>query len=496
MHLHKLIPSSWTDIELPKDLVLQDISADSRQIEQGSLFVAVAGYRVDGRDYIENAINAGATAVLYEATNLSENQQITLTKVKNTFPDVSIILVDDLSAKIGYIAAEFFGNPSQSLSVFGLTGTNGKTSCAYLLAQSLQLLGFNAAFIGTIGWGNVNQLHLSTHTTPDAINLQRQLAILVDEGYTHVCMEVSSHALVQGRVNGVQFYGTMFTNLSHDHLDFHKTMENYAAAKRILFTQFDLKFVVTNEDDELGRELVDSSNAEFVASYGESGDVSCEDLVTSRSGIAMTIESESLDFEIETRLVGLVNVPNILLVTTTLLVLGVEVADIQKVMKQLQAPPGRMELFSSSDQLVETPVAVVDFAHTPDALKRALLSCREHCSGELWIVFGCGGDRDHEKRPKMGAIAQQNADHVVITADNSRSEKLEDIFTAIQQGMESPATQIEDRAIAIEWVINKATVNDWVLVAGKGHETTQTQNGVVQQFSDRKWVEHCLEVAA
>ena len=496
MYLHNLIPSSWPDGKLPKDLVLRDISADSRQVEKGSLFIATKGLRVDGRDYIESAINAGAVAVLFEATLLSGAQQANITNIKDACPSVPMIAVENLDKKVGYIASEFFGNPSQSLSVLGLTGTNGKTTCAYLLAQTLQLLGFNSAFIGTIGWGNVKRLQLSTHTTPDAINLQRQMATLVDEGYTHVCMEVSSHALEQGRVNGVQFYGAMFTNFSHDHLDFHKTMENYAAAKRLLFSQFDLKFVVTNSDDELGRELIDFSNAEFVASYGKSGDVSYEDLVASQAGIAMAIESESLDFEVETLLVGLVNVPNVLLVITTLLVLGVEVSDIQKIMKKLQAAPGRMEMFASSDSSKKTPVVVVDYAHTPDALERALLSCREHCTGDLWVVFGCGGDRDHKKRPKMGAVAEQNADHVVITADNSRSEKHEDIFSAIQQGMESSATQIEDRAVAIEWVINKAGVNDWVLVAGKGHETTQTHNSVVTEFSDRQWVGHCLEVAA
>ena len=496
MYLHKLIPSSWFDAKLPQDMVLNDITADSRQVEENSLFIAVSGLSVDGRDYIENAINAGASAVLYDAINLSDVQQASLVGIKSTFPAIPMIAVENLNAKVGYIASEFFSNPSQSLSVLGLTGTNGKTSCAYLLAQSLQLLGFNSAFIGTIGWGNVKQLQLSTHTTPDAITLQRQLAVLVDEGYTHVCMEVSSHALEQDRVNGVQFYGAMFTNLSHEHLDFHKTMENYAAAKRRLFTQFDLKFAVTNSDDDLGNELIETSNAEFIASYGKSGDVVCEDLVASHTGITMTIESESLDFEIETALVGLVNVPNILLVTTTLLVLGVEVSNIQKVMKQLQAAPGRMEMFASKDLTLEAPIVVVDYAHTPDALKRAILSCREHCAGELWVVFGCGGDRDHEKRPKMGAIAQQCADHVVLTSDNSRSEKHEDIFAAIQEGMKSSVTQIEDRAVAIEWTIKQANTNDLVLVAGKGHETTQTHNGVVKLFSDRAWVEQCLQVAA
>jgi len=495
MYLHKLIQPSWSDIELPLEVNLQDITADSRQVESGFLFIAVLGFSVDGRDYIKDAVKAGAAAVLYEAQDINQIQQTNIASIKNDFPSVTLIAIEKLNEKMGYIAAEFFGNPSQSLSIFGLTGTNGKTSCAYLLAQSLQLLDFNSAFIGTLGWGNVNDLRSATHTTPDAISLQRQLAILVGEEYTHVCMEVSSHALDQGRVNGVDFYGAMFTNLSHDHLDFHETMGNYAAAKRRLFTDFSLKFVVTNADDDLGKELLDVSDAEFIASYGELGDVRCEDLVASRAGISMIVESESLDFEIQTPLVGLVNVPNILLVTTTLLVLGVEVSDIQMIMERLQPAPGRMEMFASN---VDThPVVVVDYAHTPDALKRALLSCREHCSGELWVVFGCGGDRDQEKRPKMGAIAEQYADGVVITSDNSRSEMHENIFSDIQQGMTLPATQIENRAVAIEWTVNKAAgANDWILIAGKGHETTQVANGVVTHFSDRQWVEHCLEAAA
>lgn len=496
MLLHKLIPNSWLSKPVSKQLMVNDITADSREVESGNLFIAIVGLSVDGRDYIENALKSGAAAVLYEAEKLTEVQSANIKQIRNSFPDVPMIAVSGLDDKMGYIASEFFDNPSQSLSVLGLTGTNGKTSCAYLLTQSLQLLGFNSAFIGTIGWGNVNQLKIATHTTPDAINLQRQLAILVAEGYTHVCMEVSSHALAQGRVNGVEFYGAMFTNLSHDHLDFHKTMHSYAEAKRRLFTQFDLKFIVTNGDDEFGQSLLDVANAEFIASYGDLGDVTCEELQASQTGIAMWVESDSLDFEVQSALVGLVNVPNILLVVTTLLVLGVEVADIQKVIKQLQPAPGRMEMFAGKDDSKELPVVVVDYAHTPDALKRALLSCREHCSGKLWVVFGCGGDRDQEKRPKMGAIARQYADNVVITADNSRSEKHEDIFAAIQQGIDIAVTQIEDRAVAIEWAIDKAGINDWVLVAGKGHETTQTYAGVVVPFSDRQWVEQCLGVAA
>lgn len=492
MHLHKLIPSSWLDEDFSNDLMVEEITADSRQVKPGMLFIAVVGFNVDGRNYIQQAIKAGAVAVLYEAKRLSKAQQNKIVAIKKDSTGIPMVAVEGLDEKIGYIAAEFFGNPSQSMRVLGLTGTNGKTSCAYLLAQSLQLLGFKSAFIGTVGWGDISCLQTATHTTPDAVSLQRQLATLLDQKYTHVCIEVSSHALEQGRVNGVEFYGAMFTNFSQDHLDFHKTMESYAAAKRRLFTEFELKFLVTNSDDELGSELLNISHTEFIASYGKAGDVSCEDVITSQTGIALTIESESLNFDIQTLLVGLVNVPNILLIVTTLLVLNVEVSDIQKVMKKLQPVVGRMEIFGTD----KTPVVVVDYAHTPDALKRALISCREHCLGKLWIVFGCGGDRDQEKRAKMGMIAEQNADQVVITSDNSRSEKSHDIFTAIQQGMTMTATQIEDRATAIEWTISKADIEDWILVAGKGHETTQTIGDVVTQFSDRHWVEQCLEVAA
>ncbi|MGH1541816.1 MAG: UDP-N-acetylmuramoyl-L-alanyl-D-glutamate--2,6-diaminopimelate ligase [Arenicella sp.] len=495
MYLHELLVDYVVDASeqegsssmIPLDVELLDMVADSRQITQGCVFVAQKGLMVDARDYISRAVDSGAVAVIYEQDGLSSAQSELIESL-----DIPSVAISGLNNEIGYLSAKFFNHPAEKMKVFGITGTNGKTSSAYLLTQSLQLLGHKAAFIGTIGVGQIGALQPVTHTTADSITLQRQFAELVQQGYSHVCMEVSSHALDQGRVNGVEFYAALFTNLSHDHLDYHGSMEVYAAAKQRLFTDFSLKFAVTNCDDEFGVQLLDVASVEFMSSYGDAGDVRADDIRADKDGLVFTIDTDAFDFDVRSSLVGLINVPNILLVVTTLLVLGVDVADIQRLVPQLESAPGRMEVFSQDD----SPVVVVDFAHTPDALERALLSVREHCAGDLWCVFGCGGDRDRQKRPEMGAVVERCADAMVLTNDNPRSETAATIFADITQGMQRKATIIEDRGMAIEWAIKQAGPQDWILVAGKGHEQYQIIGNEKRDFSDRDWVVQCLGVAA
>ena len=460
------------------DLLIKDICIDSRKVTSGSLFFAYPGVANDGRDFIRAAVENGAVAVVYESLGYDDLSGLS----------IPAFGVPGLQRKIGLIASAFFDHPSESLQVFGVTGTNGKTTCAYLLAQAFELMGMKSAFIGTIGIGPVSNIKPATHTTPDPISLQRTLAELVAQDITQVCMEVSSHALHQSRVAGLNFYCVLFTNLTQDHLDYHSSMEDYGAAKAKLFTEFESTLAVINADDEFGQSLIDRSVSEFVVSYGEaSGDLYPEDLVLSTNGIEFALQGDGVDFDVVSPMVGKVNVPNLLLVSATLLALSTPIDQVQSVFKELKAAPGRMELFSAPGK----PQLVVDYAHTPDALSKALDSVRHHCKGDLWCVFGCGGDRDRAKRVVMAQAAQAKAERVIVTNDNPRSEDPQAIADEILSGFDTPDSVIVelDRAAAISMAFEQARPNDWVLVAGKGHESTQTVGDRVLDFSDRVFAE-------
>lgn len=470
------------DVSTDSELHVSSLSIDSRAIIPGALFFAYPGSSSDGRNYIAEAQQAGAVAVLYEPDGFELPEDL----------GIAAFAVSGLQQQVGYLAHEFYRQPSGDLQVFGVTGTNGKTTCCFLLAQALTELGLEAAMVGTIGVGKLDALDTAAQTTPDPISVHQSLAQFRDQGITQVCMEVSSHALDQGRVNGVQFFCTLFTNLSHDHLDYHGDMPSYAAAKRRLFTDFNSELVVTNAADEMGRSLPDVANAEFIVQYGKSGDVCADDVVLSERGISLVIEGAGVEFEISTPLVGQVNIPNIELLVATLLGLSTPLEQIQAILSKLQPAPGRMELVTAAGK----PSVVVDYAHTPDALEKALNSIRQHCRGNLWCVFGCGGDRDEQKRPVMGAAAERFADRLIVTNDNPRSESGADIANDIQRGIEHEAKVILERADAIGWAISNAAQSDWVLVAGKGHETTQQIGDKYHPFSDREHVAKALGVAA
>jgi UDP-N-acetylmuramoyl-L-alanyl-D-glutamate--2,6-diaminopimelate ligase len=488
MSEHSCKLSELLDLErdASTDVIVSGLALDSRKVVQGDLFFACVGHASDGRDYIRQALNAGAVAVVYESGDGFE-------------PDFDLpvfaIGVSDLSQQVGYFASRFYGEPSDQMQIFGVTGTNGKTSCCYLLAQALEKLGMPCAMIGTLGVGLLDELNDSGHTTPDVITVHRLLAEWLERGVYHVCMEVSSHALDQGRVNGVTFFCTLFTNFSQDHLDYHGDMQSYRKAKERLFVDFQTELVVTNADDELGAALIDIAKADFITSYGNGGDLEIDQVISGDAGLNLVLASANDDLEVQSQLVGAINAPNIALVCVTLLALGIEQEQVTDIVAGLKAAPGRMQLIAASGK----PRVVVDYAHTPDALQKALESLGLHCEGDLWCVFGCGGDRDKLKRPLMGKIAATFADQIVITDDNPRSEAAESIVDDIRSGIDSEVIKsiqvIHDRKQAIKFAIEHAKQNDWILLAGKGHETGQIFADQVLSFSDIEVTESLLGVA-
>ncbi len=479
-----------SDALLLENIELHDLSLDSRSLEEYGAFLAVKGEQFDGRDFIVEAIKRKANAIFYDIHDLNDSHKKLIESTKCV-----CIGIPDLVKHVSVIASAYYQNPSEKLQVYGITGTNGKTSCAYLLAQCFNRLGYKTAFMGTIGVGSPDALNPTTHTTLDAVNLQAELAKFIKMGFTHVCMEVSSHALDQYRVAAVNYYAVLFTNLSQDHLDYHKDMHSYGLAKKRLFTDFKPVLAVINVADSFGQQLMDEINADFVVTYGtenNTADVLVEEVSTSESGLRIIFDCQTQEIEVQSTIIGLVNVPNIALAVSVLLALGVELKDIQSVIGKSHSAPGRMELFTNKG----FPKVVVDFAHTPDAIKQAILSCRVHCEGKLWIIFGCGGDRDQSKRSLMGQVAEKYADVVLLSSDNPRSEQPEKILENIVSGMNIRPMIIQDRAEAVSYAIEKANTNDLILIAGKGHEQGQIIGDQTLPYSDREWARKCLRLAA
>ena len=461
------------------------MNIDSRKIKPGDLFLAYRGWRDDGRDYIAAAITAGARCIVYDSEGFTQQPH----------DGVVMVAINGLQHKVGIIAARYYGHPSRDLMVIGVTGTNGKTSCVSLLSQALMQLGYRCGVIGTLGAGMEGELQATGHTTPDPVQLQALLAQFRDQGASHVCIEVSSHALAQGRTNGIDIDVALFTNLTRDHLDYHGSQQAYAQAKASLFKVPGLRYVIVNHDDPFSESLLELSEAEYVLSYGLSGgDVRAHDIESSERGLTAVISHAGKQQTTHSRLLGRINVWNILATTATLVAFGNSLNEIAKVIEKLDAPVGRMELFTATAAL---PSVVVDYAHTPDALSLSLQSIAEHCSGDLWVVFGCGGDRDQGKRLLMGEVADRYADHIVLTNDNPRHESASLIIGAIQSGIHNHQPQvILDRSSAIQWAISQAAADDWVLVAGKGHESEQQIGDAMVEFSDRQWVCELMEEAA
>lgn len=462
----------------PAALPVSGLAIDSRQVRPGDVFLAYPGTAVDGRQFIEQAIANGASAVIAERG---------VERHKTTVP---VLEVAALQVQVSAIAGRFYDHPSRAISVIGVTGTNGKTSTTQLLAQALRLAGQSCGVIGTLGNSLDGAICGGGLTTPDPLALQQQLAQWRDLGVANSAMEVSSHGLAQGRVNGIQFRGAVFTNLSRDHLDFHGSMEQYGAAKAALFDMPALEFAVINRDDAFGAALANKLRARLpVFDYSLRGDAA---IVVARAdyrgdGIVASITTPWGDITTRCHLLGDFNLSNLLAVIAVLGQMGFNVGQIEALLPKLRPIVGRMQQVDGNADID----VVVDYAHTPDALEQALIAARRHCRGQLWCVFGCGGDRDKGKRPLMGAIAAQRADRVVLTSDNPRSEDAHTILDAICEGFDTarggsgaPALVEADRAAAIASAISQAKPGDLVLIAGKGHEDYQLVGTEMRPFSD------------
>jgi UDP-N-acetylmuramoyl-L-alanyl-D-glutamate--2,6-diaminopimelate ligase len=479
------------------DTRVLDITLDSREVRSGSLFFALPGRTVHGLKFAAEAAARGASAVLWEP-----DAEVTPPTLPATVFAAAIPGLKDL---LGRIADRFFNWPSSQLRVTGITGTNGKTTCAYLLAQCLERLGSQAAYMGTIGWGRIASLNPPTLTTPDVVTLHRELAQLRASGVREVAMEVSSQALDQDRVAGVRFQSAAFTNLSRDHLDYHETMAAYGAAKARLFDAPDLRHIIVNVGDAFGREFVQNyaGRAPLTAIWIGAGDsgwlaqraLHAADVNLNAHGISMQLDGSFGKAPVSARLLGRFNAENSLVVIACLLSLGASLPEAARVLAECVAPPGRMEVVEPAAR--DKPTAVVDYAHTPDALAKALSALREHYTGMLWCVFGCGGDRDPGKRAIMGAIADELADQIIVTDDNPRSENPQAITRAIVSGITSRAPRvIHDRSEAIATALQEARAQDVVLIAGKGHEDYQIYGETRRSFSDRREAQRYLGVAA
>ncbi len=489
-------------------VLVSGLTLDSRAVVPGTLFCALRGHAQHGLRFAAEAIAAGASAILWEPGDAVDAPAFTGAQ------SLPCLAVPALRERLGLIADRYFGSPSAAVRVTAFTGTNGKTSCAWFLASALGHLGIPAAYIGTLGWGRVGALQPLDQTTPDAVSLHRILATLRADGITEVALEVSSHALDQHRIAGVRVRTAAFTNLTHDHLDYHGTMEAYGAAKARLFAIPGLEDIILNVGDPFGAaqatRLGDDprltalwlDGADPVAAGAGPGQTVTAVRRLRAAVVNCTARGLDLGFDgtygpvrVTATLIGRFNAENLGVVLACLLSRGFAREAVATALGACQAPPGRMELITAADR--PAPVAVVDYAHTPDALAKALQALRVHCAGALWCLFGCGGDRDAAKRPLMGAVADRYADQIIVTDDNPRSESPELIAAAIVAGVRHHTPRIiPDRARAIATALTEAAAADIVLIAGKGHEDYQVYGATRRPFSDRAEARRHLREAA
>jgi UDP-N-acetylmuramoyl-L-alanyl-D-glutamate--2,6-diaminopimelate ligase len=471
----------WIDINSEiLDIEVTGLCLDSRKIKSGELFVALSGYDNHGIDFAYQVQRGGACAILAESIKSTKAKP----KGRQQPLTIPVIEIENLSEKLGLLASNFYQNPSKHLEVIGITGTNGKTSSAWLMLQAWDKLGIKGAYIGTLGYGTLHQMYDLKNTTPTALELQFILAKFVENGITHVSLEASSHGLSLGRVNNVEFNGAALTNISRDHLDFHETMEEYSQAKKLLFTHFNVDFSVINISDSYGKKWTQDikSNLTSYSIESNTAKLSAGDIKLSPNGINFNLHWNNQNYPVYTPLLGKFNIDNILLVVATLLNQKIDIENIIQVIPQLSPVPGRMNCIEASQNC---PLTIVDYAHTPDALKQVLLALKEHTTKNIWCLIGCGGNRDKGKRPQMGHIAETLADYVIITDDNPRFEDNQQIVTDILMGMNTQPLVIHNRKEAIAHAINNAENEDLILIAGKGHEPYQLVKGQYHSFDDR-----------
>ncbi|MCM0611030.1 UDP-N-acetylmuramoyl-L-alanyl-D-glutamate--2,6-diaminopimelate ligase [Marinobacter sediminum] len=469
------------------DVTIHGLKADSREVRSGDAFIALSGAKTPADYHVDRAIAAGATVVLLESDVAGECSE---------HHGALIVPVAGLKSKLGRIADRFFEHPSQRLRLIGVTGTNGKTSVCQYIAHLLKETGTPCGVLGTVGYGMPGALQPATHTTPDVVEVNRVLSRILSQGGRAAVMEVSSHALDQGRVDDLAMTAGVFTNLTRDHLDYHGSMDAYGEAKAKLFEREELHFSVINFDDPFGRQLFGQLEGQCdrvrYSLHEAQTELWLKGFRPTDDGFDAEVDGQWGAFDISVPLMGSFNASNVLAAIATVLTLGVPVERVQRAVSQLEPPPGRLEKFGSADGVR----VVVDYAHTPDALANALTALRPHVTGRLICVFGCGGDRDSGKRPEMAREAEKLADVIVVTDDNPRSEDPAVIVRDIVAGFSAPdrAMIVHDRAEAIRTAIQSACAEDLVLVAGKGHETYQEVAGQRFPFSDAEQVRHGLNL--
>lgn len=465
------------------------LAMDSRAIKPGDLFLACRGTESHGLAHLQQALDNGAAAVAWEPGSCWSPPACS----------VPMVPVQNLSRRAGDIAARYYGRPTRGLFVMGVTGTDGKTSCAHLFAQVAERLGRQCGMIGTVGVGFLRDLQQATHTTPDPVSLQAGLADLLAQGADSLAMEVSSHALDQGRINGVDLDVAVFTNLSRDHLDYHGDLENYARAKRRLLELDGISALIVNADDDYGRRWAKELAAKPLVAYGVDAKPDAKDwlwakdIEKSPQGLSFTISTPDGDYSLECGLIGHFNIYNLLAVAAAWRSAGLPMQDIVDALGSVSTVPGRIEAFRAAGQ----PIVVVDYAHTPAALQQVLSALCDHRrpGGKIYCVFGCGGDRDRGKRPQMAAAAAALADVLILTDDNPRTESPQAIIADMLEGLPQGQARniIHERGLAIDQALKQAGENDLVLVAGKGHETYQQIGHEKRPFSDREHVRKRLQ---
>jgi UDP-N-acetylmuramoyl-L-alanyl-D-glutamate--2,6-diaminopimelate ligase len=462
---------------------IKDVQIDSRKITEGSLFIAVKGVAADGHRFIDKAIEAGAVAVVCEEPPVQKTENVTW------------VQTEDSAKAAGYIDHNFFGNPSEKLKVVGVTGTNGKTTIVTLLYKLFTALGYKCGLLSTVENHIADQKLPATHTTPDAISLNGLLKQMVDAGCSHVFMEASSHAIDQHRVTGLQFAGGIFSNITHDHLDYHKSFDEYIRVKKSFFDNLPASaFAVSNADDKRGMVMLQNTNAKrYYYSLKTVAEFKGKILENNLTGLVMSVNEQEVHF----RLIGEFNAYNLLAVYGTALSLGEDKHEVLRCLSVLSGAEGRFDYMLSERDKV---IAIVDYAHTPDALLNVLATIRKLRKGfeQVITVVGCGGDRDKTKRPVMAEVACEHSDKVILTSDNPRTEDPAQIIRDMEAGISTAAKRkyvtIEDRRAAIKTAISFAKPEDIVLIAGKGHEKYQDIKGVKHHFDDKEVVKEMFEV--
>lgn len=466
----------------PEPETIGKLRQDSREVEPGDIFVAVRGSRSDGHNFIGEAIEHGA-AVIISQKEVDIDESVAVLQVKKT------------RKLLGKLAQRMTGNPADKLTIVGVTGTNGKTTVATLVWQILTKLNYKASLLGTIEKRVLEQQAPSRLTTADPIELAESMKEMVDAGSEYLVMEVSSHALDQRRTNGIPFKVAVFTNLSHDHLDYHETMSEYASAKKKLFNSLDSKsWAITNADDERGEWITNSTPAKVLSfSFEDKGLLQAKILKSDATGMTISID----ETKIETPLVGRFNAYNVVEALLTCTALGVDGKNAAEILKHCSGAPGRMERVNQQSDIANEPIVFVDYAHTPNALENVLSTLKElkRRHQQLVCVFGCGGDRDKSKRPKMAKIAESYANRVIVTSDNPRSEDPDLIIDEIMEGFKKTEniTRLTNRRDAIHEAVFSSKAGSIVLIAGKGHETYQEINGDRIHFDDREIVRKALQ---